>query len=115
MADRKKVTIRVYNKEFSIVSSEEPEVTAQYAAYIDQIMRDIGAKTGSTEEGRVALLALLQITHELFALRKKMASDGELFDKRVEKLLREMDAAMELGGVQTDIISRLTSAGESGE
>jgi cell division protein ZapA len=104
MTERKTVTIRVYGQEYSIVSSEEPTTTQAYAEYIDGIMRQIAGSSGATDTGRVAILALLQVVHELFSLKEDTEADNEEYETRMVKLLRDIDSSMNKRGLQTDII-----------
>lgn len=94
MADQNKVIIKVYGKEYSITSSEDPEVTIEYAAFIDSVMRGIAKKTSATNQDRVATLALLQITHELFQIKHRSKSDNEEFERKMGSLLGEIKAAI---------------------
>lgn len=94
MADLNKVIIKVYGKEYSIASSEDPGVTVEYAEYIDAVMREIAKKTSATDQDRVATLALLQITHELFQIKNRSISDSEEYDRRMGALLGEIEAAI---------------------
>ncbi len=103
MGERKSVIIEVYGREYSILSSEEPETTKEYASHIDFVMREIAEKTGSTDHNRVAMLALLQITHELYILKKQAGSDNEEYERRMKKLLGEIDAAIDSRGTQTEL------------
>ena len=104
MAEGKQVLIQVYGKEYSIVSSEEPEVTAELARHIDSVMREISAKTGADEPNRVAILALLKITHDLFTLKKQTDENAGEFESKMDNLTREISAMMADEGVQTDIL-----------
>jgi len=88
------VRIEVYGKEYTIRSSEGPEVTMRYAKYIDDTMKDISHKTGAFDATKIATLALLQITHELFALRSQKGSDDADFALRMNQLNEKIDAAL---------------------
>ncbi|MDH4184439.1 MAG: cell division protein ZapA [Nitrospinota bacterium] len=104
MKEGKRVSVTVYGMELSIVSSEDPAKTRQYAEYVDKLMRDIASRIGGhTELNRVAVLALLQIAHDLFTLREQVEQDRQAFDARMGKLLTQIDAAVSLSGVQTRI------------
>lgn len=106
MIDQNAVKIQVYGKEYTVKSPEDPEVTREYAAYIDNLMREVGRKTGSLDVNRVAILALLQLTHELFILRKRVERDEKEFNQRMDELLREVAASTSKGGVQTELPPR---------
>lgn len=94
MAEQNKVVIQVYGKEYSITSSENPEITQEYAAFIDSVMRGIGKKTSLTDQNRVAMLALLQITHDLFQARNKSKSASLEYDRKMEEIIGEIETAI---------------------
>ncbi len=90
MGDPQTVKISVYGKEYSINSPESSETTQEYAVFIDKIMKEIGRKTGSLDPVRVATLALLQITHEYFTLRKNVVSMDDEYEKRMGELMAHL-------------------------
>ncbi len=103
MSRGKKVNITVYGKDYSIVSSEDESKTREYAEYIDNLMRTISQQTGAMESGRVAVLAMLQMAHELFTLREKSGIDDMELERRIEKLIVDMESGMSESGIQTKI------------
>jgi len=103
MNDPNTVKIQVYGKEYTIKSPEAPDVTREYATYIDGLMREIGKKTGSLDVNRIAILALLHVTHEFFSLRKKMENNSREYNRKMDELLKEIAASMSKGGIQTEI------------
>lgn len=103
MVEANTVTIEVYGKEFTIKTSEDPEATRKYARYIDTRMKEIGKRTGAFDVNRIATLALLSITHELFATRNQMDKDNEEFSRRMKNLLDKIEELMVASGVQTEI------------
>ena len=73
----KKTTVRVsiMGEEYSIRSDETPEHTRAVAEYVDQAIRRVVSSGAVVETQRAAILAMLQITDELFKAR---ASSAEL-------------------------------------
>ncbi len=101
------VKIMLFGKEHTIKSPADPQTTKQYAEYIDSLVQQISSKIGFPEPTRVAALALLQITHELFSLRDKLERDDKEFDRRMRILIDSARALVVEGGVQTEISSDL--------
>ncbi len=99
MSDSHTVKISVYGKEYTIKTSEDPAITLEYAEFIDAKMKEIGQKTGSFDPNRIATLALLQITHELFALRRKLDTDRETLTLKAAELEEKIDQALGKSGV----------------
>ncbi len=103
MSESWNVKIEVYGKEFTIKTSEDPETTREYARFIDERMKDISHKTGTFDPARISTLALLQITHELFALKGQMESDEKEFAARTKSLLRKFDSIIHQKGIQGEL------------
>lgn len=104
MSESQPVKIKVYGREYTIKSSQDPQVTRDYAAYIDSRIREIAHKSGSFDMNFITVLTMLQITHELFALKKQAEKDGQEYERIMDNLLEKLDASMSKGGVQTKII-----------
>ena len=104
MSDSQPVKIKVYGREYTIKSSQDPQVTRDYAAYIDSRIREIAQKSGSFDMNFVTVLTMLQITHELFALRKQTETDGHEYERIMDRLLEKIETSLGRGGVQTSII-----------
>jgi cell division protein ZapA (FtsZ GTPase activity inhibitor) len=102
MNEHHTVKITVYGKEYTIKTSEDPQATLEYASFIDEKMKEIGQKTGSFDPNRIATLALLQITHELFAVRRKFDGDKEQLRLRTLDLETRIDDVLAKSGIQTD-------------
>lgn len=72
---RTSVRISIVGEEYSIRSDETPEHTRAVAEYVDAAIRRVISSGGTVETHRAAILAMLQITDELFKAR---ASSAEL-------------------------------------
>ena len=72
---RSSVKISIVGEEYSIRSDETPEHTRAVAEYVDAAIRRVISSGGTVETHRAAILAMLQITDELFKAR---ASSAEL-------------------------------------
>lgn len=71
----KKTSVRVsiMGEEYSIRSDETPEHTRAVAEYVDQAIRRVVSSGAVVEIQRAAILAMLQITDELFKARSSSA------------------------------------------
>ena len=68
----KKTTVKVTiaGEEYSIRTDTSPEHTRAVAAYVDRVLKGLQSGAASAERHRVAILAALQITDELFRERQ---------------------------------------------
>ncbi len=68
------VDVKIYDREYSLRTSGEPDRLRTLCAYLDKRMREVSASSGSVDTLRVAVLAALSIADELYraqeALRK---------------------------------------------
>ncbi|RMD89530.1 MAG: cell division protein ZapA [Calditrichaeota bacterium] len=82
--------INIYGTEYPIKSDSatDPEYIKKVAAYVDQKMQEVGESTQVKSTLKVAILAALNITDELFQEREeKIALVGKLQGK-IENLTR---------------------------
>ncbi len=70
---RTSVRISIVGEEYSIRSDETPEHTRAVAEYVDAAIRRVITSGGTVETHRAAILAMLQITDELFKTRESSA------------------------------------------
>lgn len=70
---RTSVRISIVGEEYSIRSDETPEHTRAVAEYVDAAIRRVITSGGTVETHRAAILAMLQITDELFKTRESTA------------------------------------------
>lgn len=87
------VTIRVQDKEMLIACpvNEQEDLLAS-AKYLDGKMKEIRTTGKIVGADRVALLAAINITHELLQLKKKDRSEGETID-RLKALQNKLESA----------------------
>ena len=89
------VKVSIMGREFSVVCDEDQqEALTQAAVHLDRTMRDIqkGGKVIGIE--RCAIMAALNITHELLDLRKRSGENGDI-GGRLRELQDKIDAAMQ--------------------
>ncbi|MEO7464876.1 MAG: cell division protein ZapA [Nitrosospira sp.] len=87
--------ITIMGREFRVTCpDEEREELLQTVAYVDKNMREIrdGGKVVGSE--RVAIMAALNITHELLTIRKRGNFDMGEFKRRIDCMQAVLDAAM---------------------
>ena len=69
-AKKSLVRVTIVGEEYSIRSDASVEHTESVARYVDQAIRRIRSNAPPVESHKVAILAALQITDELFRLRE---------------------------------------------
>lgn len=77
-APRQAVKVTIGGEEFTVRSELPPEYTQEVAAYYDRLLRDIRKSLPTVEAHKVAVLAGLAVTDELFQARR---GDADLAGK----------------------------------
>ncbi len=88
---RESVTVRIAGEDHTIRSSAEPEYTTRCAAHVDQRIHEIKKQVGVLEGHKVAILAALSITDELFQALDTQARSSSQLAERVNALAARLE------------------------
>ncbi len=91
---RESVTVRIAGEDHSIRSSAEPAYTKRCAVYVDQRIHDIKKQVGLLEGHKVAILAALSITDELFQAQDKREQNDAQIAERLNALATRLEDAV---------------------
>ncbi len=82
-------------REFYITCPDEEQEELQLAAaYLDRKIQEIKAEGKIVDSDRIAIIAALQITHELLMLRNGTGFDMDEFKRRITSLKKKVDEAI---------------------
>ena len=87
--------VDIMGREFRVVCpTEEREELLQAVGYLNKRMREIrdSGKVAGLE--RIAIMAALNITHELLTARTREGFDMEEFRRRIDRMQAALDAVM---------------------
>ena len=94
-SDKQAVKVSIMQREFTIAcKEEETEGVIEAASYLDKQMRAIANNNQALGADRCAIMAALNISHELLEARKSVG-DGSEVTNRLEKLHEQIDQAMD--------------------
>ena len=84
--------VAIFGREYNIVSEVDPDYINKAADYLDSKMREVAENFPNASENRVAVLAALNITDELFRLETNNPenADSEQTIIRLTKKLSEI-------------------------
>lgn len=86
-------TVTIFGQEYTIRGGEDPKYVAEIAKYLDQRMREVSRNAAQVSTVRVAILAALNITDELFQHRGLPAETQQL-EQRSQRLLASLEASL---------------------
>ena len=87
--------VNIMGREFRVVCpTEEREELLQAVAYLNKRMREIRDSGKVAGSERIAIMAALNITHELLTARTREGFDMEEFRRRIDRMQAALDAVM---------------------
>jgi cell division protein ZapA (FtsZ GTPase activity inhibitor) len=81
------VQVEILGQVYSIKGMEDHAYIRELAAFCDAKMREVQKGTGTADAHRVAILAALTISDELFSLRRKYRALEEAAERSAARLL----------------------------
>ena len=95
--DKATVTIRVLEKDYQVACpAEERAALLESARYLDEKMREIRDSRKMIGSERVAVMAALNITHDLLQCREG-GGDASAVDSKLRQLQNKVEAAITRG------------------
>lgn len=91
----KPVKVEIYDQTYSIGGELKENYVTELARYVDAKMRAVAETTQMVDSLRVAVLAALAISDELFTLRQNQNERDSLLRKRAERCLVLVERALE--------------------
>lgn len=89
------VSVRLLDREYTVgVAPEERDSLAAAARLLDQKMREVRGANRMAAVDRVAVLAALNLAHELQQLRDERAGDDREVARALDALQRKLDDAL---------------------
>ncbi len=95
--DKSIITVNILGSEYTIKGAGEPEYIISLASYLNNKMLEIQESLGLKDEKKIAILAAINITDELFELRKKVKENLvpkeqlQTIRNRVEGMITSID------------------------
>jgi cell division protein ZapA (FtsZ GTPase activity inhibitor) len=76
MAEKRTVSVWIFGQEYRVRSDSDEESIRRAAAFVDETMGNIRDRTGAIDSLNIAVLAALNISKHLMALREKNGVGG---------------------------------------
>ena len=95
MKDGRAIEVTVLDRTLKIACKEDEKADLLNAVeYLDTKMREIKANSKVLSVERVAIMAALNIAHELLSARRASGFDSEAFERRMKTMAEAIDEAM---------------------
>lgn len=87
--------VEIFGSSYIIKSETEEEYTRQLAKYVDDKMKEVAQGTSTMSGLKVAILAALNISNELFQLREEHEQQSDLVERKTTKLISILESRLE--------------------
>lgn len=95
MSDKEMVEVQILGESYTIASETSTDYTRRVAEHVDTTAREIREETGVVDVKKVAILAALAVTDQLFRMREGVDVVKGLAEKRSERLTAEVLGVVE--------------------
>jgi len=86
------VQISIFGQEYSVKAPADPDYIKKIAEYLDDKMREVQSDFSTTQSStRIAILAGMNITDELFTARQSDESDSTEVEEKISSLIELID------------------------
>lgn len=98
MSQNEPVSVRILDREYTVgVEPAERDSLTAAARMLDARMREIRGNNRMAAVDRVAVLAALNLAHELHLMRDELAQQQQRFQNAMNDLNRRLDGAIDDG------------------
>jgi len=88
--EKKTVRVNIYGTEYPIKGVADEEYILKVAEYVDTKMREIDKRVAVKSALKIAILAALNITDELFKALNEKEELISLYEKRINRLISQL-------------------------
>ena len=89
------VQIPIFGQEYSVKAPADPDYIKKIAEYLDDKMREVQSGFSTTQSStRIAILAGMNITDELFTARQIDESDNTEVEEKISSLIELIDDSL---------------------
>ena len=87
--------VEIYGQTYSVRADSDSSYVRELARYVDGKMREVAERAATVDSAKIAILAALNISDDLYQREKRSQGDPANARARVERLIRKLDDALE--------------------
>ena len=89
------VSISIFGQEYSVKAPADPDYIKKIAEYLDEKMREVQSGFSTTQSStRIAILAGMNITDELFNSRQSGESENNEVEQKISSLIELIEESL---------------------
>ena len=94
MLKGQRIRVRVYGSDYTLRSEEDPQYIVELADYLNEKMTEIAERSSAKSALKVAILAALNITDDLFKERQEKEKLNNIITEKCASLREQVDMAI---------------------
>ncbi len=87
--------VEIFGALYHVRGDKDPEYLRELAEVVDTKMRDISQQVTTIDTAKIAILAALNVTDELFQCRKKQEGDRVEIEEKVTELAGRLEERLQ--------------------
>jgi cell division protein ZapA len=88
---KKQVEVEIYGQSYTIAGEADEQYVTKLARYVDGKMRELAKNAKNLPTTKLALLAAINISHELFELRLDKQAKESMIEKKTKDLIENIE------------------------
>ena len=93
--DATKTEVEIFGKIYPLRGHENSEYLQELAALVDDKMREVADQVSTVDTSRIAILAALNLSDELYRCRRGQDQEREKLEEKVSELSGHLKKALE--------------------
>ncbi|MBF0186412.1 MAG: cell division protein ZapA [Magnetococcales bacterium] len=89
------IEISIHGQRFKLRTDEDEEYVTSLAAYVEEMMAEMGASSNSLTNDRIAIMAAFQIADSFFRYRQQSERRQRQLMQRLRTLIADSDQVLE--------------------
>jgi len=90
-----RIQVTIFGQQYTLRGEADPDYASRLADYVNQKMEAISAQSQITHLSKIAILAAMNIAHELFQCRKVQKEQEALIGNKAKDILETIEEQFE--------------------
>ena len=87
--------VEIYGQTYTVRADSDSSYVRELARFVDGKMREVAERAATVDSAKIAILAALNISDDLYQREKRSQGDPANAKARVERLIKKLDDALE--------------------
>ncbi|HET7451511.1 MAG TPA: cell division protein ZapA [Thermoanaerobaculia bacterium] len=87
--------VEIYGQTYTVRAESDSSYVRELARYVDGKMREVAERAATVDSAKIAILAALNISDDLYQRDRRGQGDPANARARVERLIKKLDDALE--------------------